>query len=309
MNHVASSIVAEEKKIGIDSVLVDPFGDKKKWVWDADINVSHTHIPETVYQKKKAPTVWIAHGNPEHVFHTSIEKVGYGSSDSWMLCQNQLRRANACVTFWPRHQRIWQSMCQRGRKVDLVTLGVENFWKKVSSRGPYAGTPSLFTAENPYWEKSPLPLLLLWGEVREILPEAVLHCMYIPHNMHRWVYPLVNTNGTSYGSYITGAVLGKEDLRNAFNSVGFYIGLVRYGEANRMSLEANASGCKTISYRGNPYSDFWIEEGDMYQYLLPQLVRILKGRVEPRKKKKVPRVSQTVKEFKEIYDRIGRAGA
>lgn len=312
MNNVARSLVDGEKKAGIDAVLADPLDvSEESWIWDADVNVSHTHVPNKILHKSKAPTVWVAHGNPEHVFQTSVDQVSYGSSDSWMLCQDWLRKANACVTFWPRHQKIWQSMCQRGRKVDLCTLGVDkSFWKKVKSRGPYAGHPSVFTAENPHWEKSPLPLLITWGRwIREAVPEAVLHCMYIPHNMHRWVFPLVNANGTSYGSYITGGVLSHTELRNAFNSIDYFIGLVKNGEPNRISLEANASGAKTISYRGNPYSDFWIEEGDLFDYLVPQLIKILKGHVEPRKKKRVPDVSVMVKEFSEIYARIGKAGS
>ena len=308
MNNVASSLCEGEKKIGLDSVLADPLGSEEQFVWDADINVSHTHIPPEVLAKSKAPTVWVAHGSPEHVFRTSMEKTSYGQSDSWMLCQNWLRRADACVTFWERNRRIWQSMCQRGRTVDLVTLGVDKkFWKKVPSRGAYAGKPSVLTAENAVWEKTPLDLLLVWGtEIREAIPKAALHCLYIPHNMHRWVFPLVNANGTSYGAYISGTVLGHEELRNAFNSVDYYIGLVRYGEFNRMSLEANASGCKTISYRGNPYSDFWLDEGDQFTYLVPQLTKILKGETEPRKKKKVPDIGVTVKEFSQIYERLGR---
>jgi hypothetical protein len=127
--------------------------------------------------------------------------------------------------------------------------------------------------------------------------------------MHRWVFPLVNSNGTSYGAYISGNVLGHEELRNAFCSVDYYIGLVKYGEFNRMSLEANASGCKTISYRGNPYSDFWIDEGDQFTYLVPQLKKIMLGEVEPRKKKKVPDIKETIKGFSEIYSRLGKAGA
>lgn len=311
MHHVAESLVEGEKKLGIDSHLVNPLGDEKNWIWDADINVSHTHIPDVILVKNQNPTVWVAHGNPDHVFETSVDQVGYGHSDSWMLCQNWLRKAHACVTFWPRHQKMWQSMCQRGRTVDLVTLGVDrDFWKRVPSRGPYAGAPSVFTAENFHWGKSPLALMWTWGtEIRTRLPKAVIHFGYVPHDKHRWVFPLINSNGTSYGSYTSASVLGREDLRNAFVSSEFYIGLVRNGEWNRISLEANACGIKTISYKGNPYSDFWIDEGNMYDYLVPQLIDILSGKTEPRKKKKVPDISQTVKEFSEIYARIGRAGA
>lgn len=307
MHRVAESICEGEKKLGIDSVLANP-QDEATWVWDADINVSHTHFPDVIAKKNKNPIVWVGHGSPEHVFQTSVEiAIGYGHSDSWMLCQNWLRRANACVTFWPRHQKLWQSMCQRGRTVDLVTLGVDrSFWKKVESRGKFAGTPSLFTCENPHYVKWPLDLLWVWGTaIREELPTAVLHAVYIPNDMHRWFFTLVNANGTSYGSHISSTVFDHEGLRNAFNSVDYQIGLVKYGDFNRVSMEANASGCKTISYRGNPYSDFWIEEGNQFDYLVPQLLAILKGEIEPRKDKiEVPDISETVQGFQQIYNKL-----
>lgn len=306
MFRVAESLAEAEKKLGIDSVLADPFDTtESKWVWDGDINVSHTHIPLKVQAKGK-PYVWVAHGDPNHVFQTSIESVGYGHSDSFMLSQEHLRRADALVTFFPRQWKVWSGMLQRGRKMDLLTLGIDTgFWKPVESRGKYNGSPSLFTCENQYTHKWPFDLWLTWGT--EILPhfsEAKLHCIYTPANTHRWVYPLVNSNGTHYGSYITDNVFAPGELRNAFVSSDYVIGLVRNGDANKASLEANASGATTISYRGNPYSDYWIDEGDPYEYLAPQLLKIFRGETEPRQKTKVPDVEVTAKGMVEIYNRL-----
>lgn len=302
MFRVAESLAKAEKELGYDSVLADPF-DESKWVLDADIHVSHTHIPLKV---KKKPTVWVAHGDPNHVFQSSIETVGYGQSDSWMLSQEQLRRAEACVTFFPRQWRVWQSLCQAGRKVDLVTLGIDKeFWKPVESRGKYNGTPSIFTCENQYTHKWPLDLWITWGQwILPEFPEAKLHCIYTPANIHRWVYPLVNSNGTHYGSYITGDVFQATELRNAFVSTDYHIGLVRSGDANKVSLEANACGAKTISYRDNPYSDFWIDEGDPFIYLVPQLLKIFRGETEPREKTPVPDIKVTAEGMTEIYKRL-----
>lgn len=312
MHRVAESISEGEKKLGIDSIIANP-QDEKTWIWDADINVSHTHVPDVVSHKNKNPIIWVGHGSPEHVFQTSVElAIGYGHSDSWMLCQNWLRRAHACVTFWPRHQKIWQSMCQRGREIDLVTLGVDkSFWKPVQSRGKFDGEPSLFTCENPHYVKWPLPLLFAWGAfIRPELPKAKLHAIYLPTDMHRWFFTLTNSNGTTYGSHMSSSTFNHEELRNAFNSVDYHIGLVLKGEFNRVSLEANASGCKTISYRGNPYSDFWIDEGDEFEYLIPQLMKILRGETEPRKDKiAVPDISETIQGFQAIYERFGKAGS
>lgn len=81
-------------------------------------------------------------------------------------------------------------------------------------------------------------------------------------------------------------------------------GLVRYGDHNRLSLEANASGCKTISYKGNVYSSYWIDEGDQRE-MAKRLIAILKGEVEPRPdKREVADISITAQAMKEIYESI-----
>lgn len=314
MHRVAQSFVDAERKLGIDSVLANPT-DETKWVYDADINVSHTHLPDKVQtkvpfpffepKKKEKPMVWISHGTPDHVFQSSVEQAhGYGHHDGWMLVQNWLRTAHACVTFWPRHQRIWQSMCQRGRKVHLVPLGVDKeFWRPGESRGKFAGTPSVLNCENQHYIKWSWDLLVIWPWILEHLESAKLHQLYLPNDCHRWFFPLVNSNGASYGAYISSSVFDHEDLRNAYRSCDFYCGLVRYGDFNRVSLEANASGTKTISYRGNPYSDYWITEGDQRD-MARELLAILKGEVEPRQKEQPPDISETAKAMIEIYNTI-----
>lgn len=313
MNRVAESLVEAEKKLGIDSHLcnINAAGpDCYHDMLDCDVHVSHTHFPDWMRRKVTKPLklVWVGHGTPEHVFQTSVEagaSKGYGHGDGVMLVQNWLRTADACVTFWPRHQAIWQSMCDRNTKVHCVPLGVDkSFWKKTPTRGKYDGSPSLLTCENPHYIKWPLDLFIAWPWVYPKLEGSPkLHSLYLPNDMHRWFFPLVNRNGCSYASHISPMTLGHEDLRNAFNSVDYYIGLVRYGDFNRVGLEANASGTKSISYRGNPYSDYWITEGDQ-RTIADELIDILSGKVEPRKKDEVPDVMDTAKGMIEIYKSI-----
>lgn len=310
MHRVAESIVAAERVLGHDSVLVNlhersQFDD----VLDADVHVSHTHFPDELRLKLSKPLklVWVGHGTPEHVFQSSVEEAlrGYGHSDGWMLTQHWLQTADACVTFWPRHQAIWQSLCDKGRIVHCVPLGVDKtFWQSIPSRGRYRGSPSLFTSENAHYIKWPLDLFILWPWVYPRLNgNAVLHALYLPNDQHRWFFPLVNRNGCSYGSHIANTAMAPVDLRNAFCSVDYYIGLVRYGDFNRLSLESNACGTKTISYRGNPYSDFWLTEGDQRE-MAQDLVKILNGEVEPRKKEPVPDIQETAKAMISVYEGI-----
>lgn len=310
MFRMAESFAKAEGALGVDSWLVDcqdPNGYKE--ILDADIHVIHTHFPDDVRHQLKKPLklVWVGHGSVEHVFQSSVEsglKGGYGSGDSWALCQYWMQQADALVTFWPRQQALWKSLCDKKTIVDCVPMGVErDFWRPVPSAGKYMGSPSVFTAENCHYVKWPLDLLLCWPWVWPEIPNTFLHAIYIPNDQHKWFFPLMNRNGARFKTIATGAVLDPTGLRNAFCSTDFFIGLVRYGDFNRLSLEASACGAKTISYVGNNYADFWIHEGDQ-RVMAKELIAILKGDVEPREKLAVPSIEDTAKAMINIYRRI-----
>jgi len=314
MHRVAESLVAAEKKLGLDSTLINihELGQAQiiEQGTDGDIQVSHTHFPDYMRKNLSKPLklVWVGHGTPEHVFQTSVEagqNKGYGHGDGWMLVQHWLQTADACVTFWPRHQKIWQSLCDKHTIVDCVPLGVDkSFWIPAPTKGKFAGSPSVFTAENGHYIKWPLDLFILWPWVYpHVKGNALLHACYLPNDQHRWFFPLVNRNGCSYASHISPLVWAPAALKNVHNSVDYYIGLVRYGDFNRACLEANSCGTKTISYIGNPYSDFWLPEGDQ-RVMADELIKILNKEVEPRKKEIVPDIEETAKGMKAIYERI-----
>jgi hypothetical protein len=310
MNNVAESLTQGEKALGYDSKSINcqlATPDAFNHTLDADIHVCHTHFPDSVSRRITRPykRVYFVHGTPEHTFSTSLETglVGnYGHGDSWMLVQYNLQHADAVVTSWPRHQALLKSLCDRNTKVHLVPMGVDKtFWCPGPSDGKFAGEPSLFTAENCHQIKWPLDLFIAWPWVYPRLKTSpLLHAAYLPLDQHRWFFPLVNRNGCSYGSIITKATFFPSALRNTFRSVDYYIGLVRYGDFNRISLEANAVGTKTISYRGNPYSDYWVTEGDQ-RVIADELFAILSGHVPPRDKTPVPDLSEMSKAMIEIY--------
>ncbi len=310
MYRVAEALVKAEALAGADSWLVncqDPNGYAE--ILDADIQVIHTHLPDDVRQQLTRPlkTVFMAHGTPEYVFQRSVEaglNQGYGASDSWQLQQFWMQHSDAIVTFWPRQQAIWKSLCDKNTRVDCIPQGIDKgFWKPVDSAGKYMGSPSLFTAENCDYSKWPLDLFIAWPWVWEHFPKAFLHAVYLPNDQHRWFYPLINRNGAGFKTISAGLIFDPASLRNAFCSTNYYIGLVRYGTSNLMSKQANACGAKTISYAGNEYSDYWVHEGDQRE-IAKELTAILKGDVEPRKKKPVADISETAKAMQKIYERI-----
>ena len=307
MYNVAKSFVEGEKRLGIDSHFCNPSWKlKENWIYDADINVVHTDLPEAVRRKGKA-VVWVSHGTPEHVFQTAVEQSheGYGHMDSFALMQQWMRLSDAIVTFWPRHGWYLKSLCDKRTIVDVIPLGVDkDFWKNEGSRGRYLGNPSILTAENCHQIKWPLDLFmimpLIWNEIADVR----LHAFYVPYDMHRYFFPLINRNGASYASHVKGGAVSQEDLKNAFLSTDFYCGLVRYGDFNRTSHEANACGAKTISYKGNPYSAFHIAEGDQRE-MARELISILKGETEPRADRlEVPSLEEQVKGMVDVYSRL-----
>lgn len=310
MFRVAESFVAAECMQGLSSWLVD-CNDPNSWeeILDADIHVVHTHLPDAVRLQLTKPLklVWIAHGTPEYVFQRSVEAGlhdGYGHGDSWQLCQYWMQNADAIVSFWPRHAAIWKSLCDKNTIVDCMEQGIDKtFWKPVESAGKYMGAPSLFTAENCDYSKWPLDLFFCWPWVWKEIPTAHLHSVYLPTDQHRWWYPLLNRNGSGFKTISAGIILDSLNLRNALCSTDYFIGLVRYGDANRLSLEANACGAKMITFAGNEYSDFWLTEGDQ-RNMAKQITAILRGEIKPRKKRQVADVMDTSKKMIGIYERV-----
>ena len=307
LDNMAKEISAKEAELGYDSKILSSVI-RSEWEqgMGADIHISHSHVPDIV-RKQGGKIVWVGHGTPEHCFQSSVEvglNGGYGHSDTWMLIQWNLQNADALVTFWPRHKAIWESLCDKGKQIFCVPLGInKQYWKKGVSQGKYVGSPSVFTAENCHYIKWPLDLFIAWPWVTDELYDAHLHCIYLPRDQHRWFFPLINRNGASYKAHITGNSFNKEGLKNAFYSVDYVTSLVRYGDHNRLCLEAKACGAKVISYPGNPYADYWIKEGDQ-RVMAEELITILKGDLAPLAAQEPPDITETAQEMIKIYESI-----
>lgn len=310
MHRVAESLAQAETANGTESLVCDP-SNTETWEAgvDADVHVCHTHIPDSMTTRGTKPfkKVWVAHGTPENVIHTAFDAVakgGYGQADALMLMQYHLRTSDARVTFWDRHAELYRTMVDRSTMVDCVPLGVDKtFWTKQDTQGKYAGSPSVFTAENQHRIKWVLDLLLAWPLVTKQLQDATLHAPYLPHDHHRILFPLANANGAGYKAHLSPVAFDHPTLRNALCSTDFFVGLVRYGDFNRLCLEANATGATTVSYAGNPYSDYWVPEGDQ-RALASALVDIFTGKTQKREKSPVPDVRDTATAMQAIYERI-----
>lgn len=310
MHAIAKSCAEAETRLGHDAFVLncqEPAG----WegAADADIHVAHTHFPEEFRARCKptAKVVFIAHGTPEHLIEnetTANENPGYGPAQGWMMTRDRLARADAFVTFWKRHQWFYQTCVPRERIIDYVPMGVDlAFWKEGIDHGRYAGTPSVWTSENPHRMKWPLDLFMLWPLVREAIPLARLHAHYIPWPMHRTLIDLAGTNGSAYVSYLSAATYPHDQLRNIWKSLDFYASLVRYGDHNCTSMQARAAGVPVISYVGNEYADYWIPEGDQ-RAMAAALIAIFRKEVEPRVRTPVPDLLDMGRAMVAIYERL-----
>lgn len=308
MHRAAESICEAEKRLGLDSRLAWTDSPDYQDAIFADVHVGHTFIPAEVWaQRPDLTLVWVAHATPEVVFQSAVEEAKgnrYGHGDPLMLIQYWMQHSDAIVTFWPRHHEIWKSLCDKRTLVKCIPLGVDKlFWNdKVPSMGKFVGNPSVLTCENNYVIKWPLDLFVAWPWVQREVHGARLHATNLPQDVHRQFFPLVNRNGSSFSSYISATRWSHPQLRNALRSVDYYVGLVRYGDFNRMSLEAAACGTKLISYEGNPYADFWVSEGDQRRLAI-QLTDILRGDAEARvDKEPVPDIDETATQMKALYE-------
>lgn len=315
LNRVATNMALAERQLGIDSVLTysdvpaggitPPAGLSvlaMKDALEADIHVVHSHIDDGAKGKK----VFVAHGTPEHCFQQAIEQgkiSGYAAGDPFMLSLYRIAHTDITITFWPRHEYIWKSMNPKA-DIRTIPLGIDTeFWKPVESKGKWLGKPSFLNCENAHLIKWPLDLVLAFPLIMGAYPESILHAHYIPYDQHRWWYPLLVASGVSYKSFSSSGYMAPEDLRNAFCSTDYYVSPVRYGDFNNLSMEAAASGGKVISYKGNPYAHYWIDEGSQI-VMAEQIGEIIAGNTQPREALPVPRLEDMAKAMKGIYDEL-----
>ena len=306
LTNVATDMAEADTAMGLQAVLCDT-NNHETWEagMDANIHVVHAHLPDKLSFDKKTKIIIVEHGSPEHIFEQSLQQgvaPSYAAADSFSLACFFLKRANAVVTFWPRHAAIWETLT--GKPVYCIPMGVKlDFWQRQQGIAPLAGNPPLFTAENAHNCKWPLDLFLLWPHLIERFPDARLHAINIPTDQHRWWWPLAFLNGSRYTSYMTALRFDPLNLRNYLSAAPYYYSPVRYGDHNRICLEAAACGSKVVSFEGNEYAHYWVREGDQRRQL-EDLTRILKGEVQEREPLAVPDIKDTAAAMLQIYHKI-----
>lgn len=312
MCNVALGMADAERALGLPSIALSC--DDKTEIQagkDADIHVVHTHLPDCV-DTDKVKIVWVAHGTPEHCFETSLTR-GVASKtpvpDSWMISMHMLKMADVTVTFWPRHHYIWSSLADRRSIVECIPMGIDTDTFQPPPEGAItaalAGKPSVAMLENSHAIKWPLDFLLAWPEVSKRLPGAKFHIFNQPLDQVRWWNSLMTRNGSIYRSYVSNQQLPTRELLQVFHGVDFLLSPVRYGDFNRLSLEAAAAGCKVISFKGNPYSNYWLPEGDQREQA-ETIYQILAGNVAELVPEKKPASNmESAQHMKALYERIG----
>lgn len=319
MHRVAEQMARAELAAGVQSHCLDPF-DVKQIGWEdfglsADVHVAHTHIPELFNGKpfrRQCTVPWRmvfpVHGTPELVFESTVTEAasnGYGAGRSYAGHQIGMQEADAIVTFWERHQALYDLATDKHTTIDLIPMGIDTaYWQAGVSRGQYEGAPSFFNCDNQYSFKWAIEVLRVWRLVLRELPHAGLHIANIPTDLLRHVDALAMRYGSLTRAWVGSWSYDQDNLRNIFKSVNYYISPVRYGDSNRTSLEAAAAGVPVISYAGNPYADYWMPEGDQRE-VARVLAAIGACDVGPRADKTpVPTEQAMAEAMIHVYERI-----
>ncbi len=306
--NMAAEMAEAEKPFGVDVVICDT---QKPATWaagmDADIHVVHSHVPDAISFDKTKKLVDVQHGSPEHTFELSVTQGlygAYGASDSLAVSGFLLKRADAVVSMWERQAYLLESMTRT--KVYTIPMGVDTkFWTPVPKQNLLSGKPSVLTGENSHTCKWPVDIMFTWGKIAEQLHDARLHAINVPHDQHKWWFPLAYMTNTMYSAYVSGFRCNKNQLRDFFCAADYYYSPVEYGDHNRVSLEAAACGTKVISYRGNQWAHYWITEGDQ-RIQVQEMLAILKGETKPREVPKVPDITETAEAMLKVYEEVLR---
>lgn len=317
MHAVAASMARAELTLGVESKCLDPFdATQTDWEWalDADVHISHTHIPDQFKGKSfrrqcTKPYRWVfpVHGTPELVFEMSVkdaETNGYNTGTSYAQHQIGMQTADAIFAFVPRHRDLYDLATDKHTIVDLIPMGIDvPFWQGGTNLGKYAGNPSFFTCENQYPFKWGVELLRTWPWVRAELDDAYLHVTHVPTHVLQILNVMTARYGSLYGAIVGSWSYDHLNLRNIFKQIDYYVSPVRYGDFNRLSLEAGVAGARVISYPGNEYADYWMTEGDQRR-TAKDLIAIGRGDVAPREKTPIPTERQMAEAAINVYERI-----
>lgn len=314
--NLVGDLMEKERELGLDSsicITMPPPGltveeqiERQRLMdnMEADIHVAHSHVPDNILLKLKAPVVYVQHGTPEHIALGALDYAANRAveGDSLSMTYCIAKWAKAIVSFHERHVAILKKLTQT--PVYHVPMGVDKaFWQIPSKKEKMPGRPSLLYAENAHVIKWPFDLLVAWSFIMERVPDARLHIIKLPLDQHRVWFPLATQLGAIYTAYMTNINLSQKDLRGLFGATDYMISPVQKGDFNRLSLEAAAAGCKVISYRGNPYATYWITEGDQ-RVIADEIVDIFEGKAEPRTPQAVPDIEETANGFKQIYEKV-----
>lgn len=318
LHHMARAMIESETRLGLDSAFVN-VDKSEEWqkghAVDADIHVVHSRFPDIQYARirnrtgKEPKIVFVSHGIPEWNMELALNQFNiegaevYRPLDYWYLTRHWLREADAFVVLNPRQQAVYQTMCQKGRTIDLVPMGVDTtFWAEGKSQH-FEGQPAVWMSENQARIKWALDVFTAWPFITKEVPQAFLHAHYIPFDMQRFLIDFANSNGTSYRANITARTFSHETLRDMWKGFDFNLATTRYGDNTVLTMQAEAAGLKTISYPGNEYASYWMPEGDQ-RVMAKTLVSIFRGEVPMRVKLPVPTLEEMGRAMIAVYERL-----
>ena len=106
--------------------------DNPDHIWNCDIIIAHTGIPDNWYAPCQAPIIWILHGRPKACF--SPEYTGKGHSYSLIANLARWPRVKYMVSFWPSHKPYWDVIIPKEKLVIFDAPPIDE--KRFCPEGP-----------------------------------------------------------------------------------------------------------------------------------------------------------------------------
>jgi glycosyltransferase involved in cell wall biosynthesis len=261
-------LVQEENRMdGVIAGIVDP-GDPKggqadrstvphcvaqshDWAFrDANVHMIHSSSANILGRLK--PLIFFLHGSPEACIwsETGFFDRGFSMTSSFQF----LEMSAAMIVFMKRHKYFYDRF-DAEHKVRLVTKGIDlERWNTGGSKMNFKGKPNILFGEVWREIKDPFVLLFALEEALKDLPEMLFHPWALSDKRYLWEEVVARGRFSKFlGPYLLSGPQAYPE--HWYRGGDILVSPVTTGEPSRVSQEALACGCPTISWDTDTFGD------------------------------------------------------
>ncbi len=301
LNRAVEELVDAEKRIGLDSILLDPrVGLEIDAGEGVDVHVIHSNLPDGYHGHPRK--VFFAHASPEHCVTYELRAAAdmpFSATMYW------LRAAEVTVTQWPRHKRIWDLYLPAGREVELVPAGIDTrVWNPEGPKIDLPGKPSFLYSES--WFEIKRPTEFMWAFCALARDKkgsaAKVHFLNVPEGqMPFWSTNLEHMNLRRWVVTFQG---WQQDMAPVYRGANVLIQPSLCGDFSRTCLEALACGMKVLARKGSDYATYTCDWD--WESVGAKLLQIVDGTAEVERTWETAQLDilPVAERMAEIYDRL-----